>query len=821
MAESRLIEIPDFDFSGFYYPDILRALIQNQRINVPEITDESEEEPFQQILRSIALVGHLNNVLLDIQGNESLLPTSRLLESVRGHLALIDVTLRQATPASTDMILQLSKVFLTPIELVPEDSQFSTVETDESPQVIFETNTSFTIQPSDVPTAIFVFSAGLVEILDNAIEAGDGPVIEGVSFRAGTEYVVGGDIPITLKNLADSINASGASTIKDRVFAITDGISKISVIPLAQDVESIAITEIDTGTNNFTVANGAFGSNRTGVASTDGVFFDLFPSTPKKGDIVYIGHTNVLWDTIEFLFDTFGSGLEFTVEFFDNTLEDAKPDSVTNLGSNLEFDLTTLLGAADRNGTVVRAVLSSTGAQETRVSQFVSGKNILRTIGLLGQSVVSTDEEDYIVGTIWNEVSDTDDATNSMTANGKLAYTLPQTQSQNWVTTTINSVDGFWARIRIINVTAPVNPSVDRIRIDTGNEFVLVPVIQGQTVTEEPLGSSNGDEGQEFILTFTPLIEGTLLIEVDEGSGFQPWNSKENFLNSNNASKDYTIDIQADDTTTIKFGDGKQGKIPIPGVDNIRAIYKVGADLDGNVGARTITVNKAGISFVNRVFNPRQALGFSVKEGSTEADLARLKIEGPATLRTRERAITTDDFEFLAERFVDSNGSDLVGRALAIEETFGVKTVEVVVVGQGGGLLTEAQRDELKDFFNGNKTLNIDPVILANHEAIIVNFTPKFIDVTAVVTGGNEEEIKNAITSLLNPSATFDDGVTKRWAFGQEVPVSVISSIIFEVDPVNIKKVVLTVPQATAPGPAVPMLTRELPLADTILATVI
>ena len=31
MAKSRLIEIPDFDFSGFYYPDILRSLTQFQK----------------------------------------------------------------------------------------------------------------------------------------------------------------------------------------------------------------------------------------------------------------------------------------------------------------------------------------------------------------------------------------------------------------------------------------------------------------------------------------------------------------------------------------------------------------------------------------------------------------------------------------------------------------------------------------------------------------------------------------------------------------------------------------------------------------------
>jgi len=819
MAQAKTIEIPDFDFSGVYYPDILRSLIQYQRTNVPEITDESDEEPFQQLLRSFALVGHLNNVLLDISANESLLPTARLLESVRGHLALIDVKLKQASPAQTDMVYELSKVFDTAIELIPENSQVATVETEESPQIIYETNESFVIEPSNVPTAIFQFTAGLIEIIDNNFDGNEIITLFGVQFRLGIEWAAGGTIPLSLTALANAINNSVDANIRGRVYALTDGVSKISVIPMVPEVESITIGLTDGATANFIVANGAFSSNKTGVASTDGVFWNLFPSTPKKGDTIYVMHTNVMWDALGFVFNTFGSGIKYAIEYFDNTLEDAKPNLVTNLGSNLELDLTDLLGTEDRSGTVIRVVLSSTGAQETLVTQYAAGVNKAFTSGLLGQSVVSLDEQDYIVGTLWNEVSDTDDGTTELSEDGQISFTLPQNQSQNWTTTTINGVLGYAIRIRVVEVTAPVNPSVDRLRIDTGKQFVMVPVVQGQTVADEPLGSSNGVENQPFLLTFKPIIEGTLLVEVDEGAGFQPWTQKENFLASNSASKHYTLDIQADDDATVEFGDGKQGKIPSPGVDNIRALYRIGADIDGNVGARTITVNKSGISFINRIFNPRQAIGWAAKEGSTDTDLARLKVEGPATLRTRGRAITTADFEFLATQFTDSNGSKLVARAKAIEETFGVKTVEVVVVGFAGTLLTELQREAITDFFNGNKEKEIEPSIVTNHEATIVNYTPKTIDVVATVTGGNQEEIKNAITALLNPEATFSDGVTKRWQFGQEVPLSVIVSTVFEVDPVNIKKVVLTSAQAI--GEAIPLNTRELPFAGSVAVTVI
>jgi len=813
---AREIEIPDFDFSGFYYAEILTSLILFQRVNVPEITEENENEPFQQLLRAFALTGHLNNVLLDVTATETLLPTARLLESVRSHLALIDVTLRQATPAQTDLILQFSKIFQITTNVVAQDSQFATEETEESPQIVFENADSITISPTNAPSAVFSFEAGKIKILDNAFEAGDKVTIDTIDFRNTIEWVVGGTIPITLDNITTAINTSTAETIFTRMFAVNDGVDTISLIPIDQTILSIVVAETDGATDNFEVSSAAFGANKTGLASTDALFFDLFDSTPKQGDVVYIGHDEIMWDTIEWVFDTVASGIIGVFEFYDGNLSDKKPNTVTNLGSQLEFDLTLLLGALDRSNTVVRVVLIETGAEETLLSEFVGGKNIITTVGLLGQTSVSTDEQAYVVGTLWNEVSDLDDGSTGLTEDGKTTYTLPQNVTQDWISTVINNFDSFWMRFRVISVAAPVNPSVDRIRIDTGNQFLKFVISQGETVVENPLGSSNGNIDQEFTLTFRPTIEGTLTIEINEGAGFQEWNSVENFLNSTSVSKDYVLEIKGDDTAIVKFGDGIRGKIPTTGIDNIRSFYRVGADIDGNVGSGTIKVNKSGVSFVSRLFNPRAAIGFNVKEGSTDEDLARLKIEGPATLRTRGRGITTDDMEFLATQFISSTGSKIVSRALAIEETFGVKTIELVVVGQAGALLTEAQRDELSDFFNGNKAAGIPPVLLANHELTPVNYTPKIIDVDVDVTGGNSEEIKNAIVALLNPEATFDDGVTKRWAFGQEVPTSVIIAEIFEVDPVNIKKVELTTPAAD-----VLLASRELPIAGVVVVTVV
>lgn len=810
------ITLPDFDFSGLYYPEILEALIRYQRVNIPEITDEDEHDPFQQLLRAFALVAHHNNVLLDIVATETLIPTARLLESVRSHLALIDVTLRQASPAITDVVIEFSKVFIVATDIVPIDSQFATEETDENPQVIFETNANFTIQPTDRFDAIFCYTSGLIQIINNAFDAGDGVVIEGISFIEGTDWSAGGSIALSVQALVDAINTSTNTAIFDQVYAIHDGVDKISVIPLDPSIEVITITEIDGATDNFTISSAAFGANNSGLADLVSTPFDLFTTTPKAGDIIYFNHADIMWDLFEFVFNSFGSGITGVWEFYDADLDDEKPDSVTNLGSNLEFDLTTILGSSNRSGAVIRVVYSTSGASEIGVSIFSSGTNLLRTRGLLGQSSVDVDEQNYVVGSYWAELSNIVDGTSSFTVDGEIEFDLPQSITQNWITLTQNSVAGMWLRFRVISVAAPTNPSIDLIHIDSGKQYLLTPVSQGESVAEDPLGSSLGAVDQKFELTHRPLIEGTLTIEVNEGSGFTAWNLAENFLNSSSVAKDYTLTIKGDDTAIITFGDGTKGKIPVAGSNNIRAVYRIGADIDGNVGANTISVNKSGIGFVANVFNPRQATGWSVKEGSTDADLARIKIEGPATLRTREKAITPDDIEFLATQFIDANGSNIVSRALAIEETFGVKTIELVVVGQAGVLLTEAQRDDVKDFFNGNKAKDIKAALVTNHEVTVVNYTPKLIDVTVVVTGGVKAEIENAIKAILNPDATFSDGVTKRWSFSDTVPLAVINSAIFEVDPTVVKNAVFALPV----GDTI-LTTKELPLAGTVNVTVI
>lgn len=943
------IVIPSFDFSGFYFPDLLINLRQFTRVNVPEITDESDEEPFTQILRACALIGHLNNVLLDIVANETLLPTARLLESVRSHLKLIDFKLKQASPAIADVVYEFSKVFTTTTLIVPKGTQSATEQEADTGEITFEAQQDYSIVRTDRPTKVYIFTSGYIDVIDNALDAGDTVIVAGVSFVLGTDFAVGGTAELTAENIKDAINASTNPAIQGRVTAVRDGFT-VYLLPTIASVTSITVAESDGATNNFSVRSCSFSSDLSGTWSTVGLLNQMFPTDPRLFDSVYIMHSNIEWDRIDLEFDTPGFGIRGVFEFYDGSFDDDLPDTVVNLGANLQFKVNQLLSPNDqvpknRKGSKVRVTLNSTGAFEDVYSTFDGTDNYITTEGLLGQAVVDTDVDSYTVGTDWNPVVNEDDQTvvNSERFGDDdfISFDLPDSLTQNWIKAIVNGDEGYWLRFRItdlsgvkatgsltfvaagvgvgiedgdtvtiddglgnsdtyefdtdasvevgniaVTITAsatasavrtaflaatasgtadvtytsgagtsvdivnnnfgsagnvpivesisnlatltpvgmsggenlPTVPILDILKIDEGGQYLKTSQSQGETQIEDPLGSSNGQPDQSFNLTFRPMIEGSLLIEVDEGSGFTAYNLVDNFLNSTPASKDYILDITADDVATVTFGNGTQGKIPPNGVDNIRATYRIGADVDGNVGALAININKSGIAFVNRVFNPRQALGWTPKEGSTDEDLARLKIEGPASLRTKTGGITLPDFEFLTRQFVASTGSRVVERALGIEETFGVKTIEVVVAGFGGSVLTDALREEIEDYFNGNKDLGIEAAGLSNHEVTVVNYTPRVIDVTATITTTltQTEPFVNAIKNLLSPSAKFDDGVTYRWDFGALVPRAIIIAELFDLDPFQVKNV-----QVTTPLVDTQLLTRELPVAGTVSVTLV
>jgi predicted phage baseplate assembly protein len=331
-----------------------------------------------------------------------------------------------------------------------------------------------------------------------------------------------------------------------------------------------------------------------------------------------------------------------------------------------------------------------------------------------------------------------------------------------------------------------------RLRIDEGDQYLKHTGTQGQTAVDDPAASATGLASQQVVTSKADVIEGTLSVTVDEGAGPVPWSEVEDFLTSSTTDRHFTVAFDEDGRATVTFGDGSSGKIPPQGVDNIAMEYRYGASDDGNVGAGTVTQNRSGVALISNVTNPRPATGWVMADGATEADLERVKVAGPASLRTRDRAVTADDCEELAVLWVDDDGESPVVRALAIEEAFGPKTVQVVVVASGGGVLPTATLSDLEDYFNGVPAEDLAGVLVLNNQATVDNYTPVPVPIDVTVQGGDKATIEAALLTYLTATATKDDGSYEH-TFGGKVFRSKLINVVFEADS-DVVDVTLTTP---------------------------
>ena len=150
------ITVPDFDIAAFYYPEIYQALLAYLRINATELTSESAYEVHIQLTRAFALVGHLNNTRVDIVGNELLLDSIRLRESLQRLFKLIQYELKSATPSTAPMLIRLSTAPTTDLaEYLPALTQWGT-EQEDGDEITFENTDSYPLDRVDQVSHVFV-----------------------------------------------------------------------------------------------------------------------------------------------------------------------------------------------------------------------------------------------------------------------------------------------------------------------------------------------------------------------------------------------------------------------------------------------------------------------------------------------------------------------------------------------------------------------------------------------------------------------------------------------------------------------------------------
>jgi len=169
---------------------------------------------------------------------------------------------------------------------------------------------------------------------------------------------------------------------------------------------------------------------------------------------------------------------------------------------------------------------------------------------------------------------------------------------------------------------------------------------------EEQLGVSDGSPGQEFYTRHAPLLslgnEETLEVQTPSGD-WEPWEECDTFAGSGPEDRHFLLDrvhghIRLGPALRDRGGGtGLWGAIPPKGAAVRMSRYRHGGGSAGNVDADRLTILRSAMPGVASVTNLEPGRG-----GVDPQSLQSLRDRSTLELRTRYRAVTAQDYEFLA-----------------------------------------------------------------------------------------------------------------------------------------------------------------------------
>lgn len=290
-----------------------------------------------------------------------------------------------------------------------------------------------------------------------------------------------------------------------------------------------------------------------------------------------------------------------------------------------------------------------------------------------------------------------------------------------------------------------------------GNYLYSVLAGQGESVEEDYLGSSNGTPYQTFQLTYDKVLVDSIALYVDEGDGPNLWKKVPSFLDCGPEDRVYTVVVDEYDICSIQFGNNLRGKIPNSFDNGIMANYKTGGGSIGNVKENTVTEIENDIPFVEGCFNLDP-----VVLGHDKETIEEIKYNGPASWRTRDRAVTLDDYSDLIKVNVSN-----IDAFYAFLNTVTLRNKEeplgVLIYYQlrEGYSFTQELRSICSDFFSKR--------VIMGTKFDFLPYTPYVVDFdTAIIvyddydTEETTEEVREYITNYFAyGNFTFNDELVK------------------------------------------------------------
>jgi predicted phage baseplate assembly protein len=379
------------------------------------------------------------------------------------------------------------------------------------------------------------------------------------------------------------------------------------------------------------------------------------------------------------------------------------------------------------------------------------------------------------------------DGTKNLTQSGFLEFVGPEDMAPSIKFTE----ERHWLRARLEMGGYVRPPRIQRILANTVEAANVI------TLRDEVMGSSDGTPAQSFLLGQGPVLGGEVIevleketpsdderFQLGEGAiranpfgegWWVRWRAVESFFDSSPRSRHYLRDGL---TRRITFGDGQHGMVPPPAQNGIVARrYQIGGGVRGNVNAFTLTQPTRAVAYVERCYNAMAAAGGADAETIEEA-----KARAPMMLKSRDRAVTAEDFESLALR-----ASTAVARAKCLPSRERDGEVRVVILPRGEDRGTDLLRKlvpapellrHVKNYLDERRlvatVVQVEKPLYAE-----ISLRVSILRRTIGQSDRLKREIEDRLRRFLHPLIGGKDG--DGWPFGRSVYKSDLAHLVEDI----------------------------------------
>jgi hypothetical protein len=286
------------------------------------------------------------------------------------------------------------------------------------------------------------------------------------------------------------------------------------------------------------------------------------------------------------------------------------------------------------------------------------------------------------------------------------------------------------------------------------------------------------------LMTFAPeaALPSITLAGTDEDIT-TTWNPAFNLLESSESDATFVVEVEADGTAMLRFGDNLNGRNPASET-SFTATYRIGNGSAGNVGAESLTRLDPPNARIASCRNPLAAAG-GVDPETTE----QIRRRAPAAFLTQERAVTMADYAAMTEL-----NSQVERAAASLRWTGSWYTVFDAVEPKGGGNLTPALaktlRQGLERYRLAGQDLELDsPQYVSLDIALHVCVDPAYFQ------NDVERALSNILSNKILPDGQKGVFYPDNFSFGQSVFLSPIYAAVRSVAGVNAVSAVAFQPQ--------------------------